>query len=301
MTEIGGYFGLACGKSVCLHEGVRLNSGRNAIRLAARVYGARRVYLPRYTCPVVPAALVDEGCEVCEYDLDERLMPASPLPTDAFVVYNNYFGVMGRNVAEMAARHPNLIVDNAQSFYAKPVGRAAAYSPRKFFGLPDGGIVLGEGITAEGLATDHSFDRCSHLLKRLDLGATAGYADFQREGATLDHAPILRMSPLTEALMGNIDYEGARRRRLVNFAILHEGLRSAFPFAQSEDDVPMVYPFVTDDPSLRARLIAAKIYVATYWPDVVGCDRLRDAILPLPIDQRYDEGDMNRILEVIHG
>jgi len=301
MREIGGYFGLECGRASCPQDGVRLNSGRNAIRLAARAYGAKTAFLPRYTCPVVKAALVDEGCEVREYGLDARMMPAESLPADAFVVCNNYFGVMGRNVAELATHYRNLIVDNAQAFYAKPVGRAAAYSPRKFFGLPDGGIAVGEGLSAEGLDLDHSSARCSHLLKRHDLGAAAGYDDFHREGAQLEHAPILRMSPLTETLMGNVDYAGARERRLKNFAILHEKLQSSFPFAMSDDDVPMVYPLVTDDAGLRARLIAEKIYVATYWPDVVGCDRLRDSILPLPIDQRYGEEDMNRILEVIRG
>jgi len=299
MREIGGYFGLECGRSACPREGVRLNSGRNAIRLAARAYGAKTVCLPRYTCPVVKAALTDEGCEVREYDLDGRMMPAERFPADAFVVYNNYFGVMGRNVAEMASLYRNLLVDNAQAFYARPVGRAAAYSPRKFFGLPDGGIAVGEGLSAAGLGVDRSSGRCSHLLKRHDLGAAAGYDDFRREGAQLEHAPVLRMSSLTETLLGNVDYAGARTRRLKNFATLHEKLQSSFPFAQADDDVPMVYPLVTDDAGLRARLIAEKIYVATYWPDAVGCDRLRDTILPLPVDQRYGEADMNRILEVI--
>lgn len=56
-----------------------------------------------------------------------------------------------------------------------------------------------------------------------------------------------------------------------------------------EDAVPMVYPYLTDDATLRQRLIANRIYVATYWPNIVDSFMyetiLRDDLLPLPINQ----------------
>lgn len=298
---IGGYFGLECGApSRPPFAGAYVNSSRNALRLILRTYGVRRLWLPAYTCPVVNRAVEEEGCAYDQYGLDADFLPDREFGPEDFVVYNNYFGVCGKNVAALAARYRNLLVDNAQACYARPVSRAAFYSPRKFFGLPDGGIAAGEGLSAEGLPQDRSVARCGHLLKRLDTGAESGYGDFHREEDTLLGAPVRAMSSLTAALMGGIDWEWAKARRLENFRHLDAHLKSTFPFVMSEDDVPMVYPYVTDDPGLRKRLIANRIFVATYWPDAVGCDKLRDTILPLPIDQRYGRKEMDRILEVIN-
>ena len=68
----------------------------------------------------------------------------------------------------------------------------------------------------------------------------------------------------------------------------------------------MIYPFYTDDIYLRARLIKQHIFVAQYWPNVLEwCTpneieySLCQHIIPLPIDQRYDEEDMNRIVNTI--
>ena len=68
----------------------------------------------------------------------------------------------------------------------------------------------------------------------------------------------------------------------------------------------MVYPFMTDDESLRGRLIQNKVFVARYWPNVLEwCQedeleyKFATHIISLPIDQRYDEEDMKRMIKVI--
>ena len=94
----------------------------------------------------------------------------------------------------------------------------------------------------------------------------------------------------------------AAKRRLANFNYLRQYLPTAFPLALAEDDVPMVYPYLADNPRLRARLIQKKIYVASYWPGIENCGSLQESILPLPIDQRYEIEDMKRIVEAVkHG
>ena len=69
---------------------------------------------------------------------------------------------------------------------------------------------------------------------------------------------------------------------------------------------PMVYPFMTNDKSLREQLIRNKVFVARYWPNVLEWCKEEDIeyklaaqIIPLPIDQRYSKSDMERILEII--
>ena len=302
MREIGGYFGLELGEYSPVHDGVFVNSGRNALRYIIRCLGIKKLHVPNYTCPVVWQAIETEGCSIELYDIDDGFMPIKRFGKDDFIVYNNYFGVMGRKVAEMAAKYPNLIVDNAQAFYSKHVGRAGFYSPRKFFGLPDGGIALFKNIEDDArlaLETDVSGGRMAHLVKRLELGAEAGYIDFRSASKAIAELPVRRMSKLTRMLIGNINIHAAAERRRMNFAYLQQHLPTSFPLALADDDVPMVYPYMTDDRHLRAKLIKQKIYVASYWPEVQNCGDLQERLLPLPIDQRYGEEEMKRIVEVV--
>jgi len=302
MKPIGGYFELEGGYFQPRHQGVYLNSGCNALRLIIRQLKIKRLHVPYYTCPVVPRTVTAEGCEVVPYELDSTFMPAFRFAKDDFILVNDYFGVTGRNVAELAAEYPNLIVDNAQSYFADPLGRAAFYSPRKFFGVPDGGIAVfnRDEIAIPELEPDVSYDRMAHLLKRHDCGATAAYGDFKAAEESIGAAPVRAMSNLSLSVLSTIDDVQARSRRLANFSYLFNRLKTSFPINLLPESAPLVFPFVSADASLRSRLIAEQIFVATYWPGCVRCGMLVQTVLPLPIDQRYGENDMCRITEVLN-
>lgn len=306
--SIGGYFELECGQNPLFHtDGIYLNICRSGFRYLIRALDIKTIHVPIFTCNVVYDAIKQEGCEIIPYHLNENLMPAESFNPTAYIIYNNYFGVLGKNVEKLAEQYPNLVVDNAQSFYSKPKGRAAVYSPRKFFGLPDSGILYGRDLPKLDLTRGHSIDVSSHLLRRLDYDAQTGYEEFARNDKALEQYPLEYISPLTLALMGNIEYERIKQKRLESFNYLHERLNSKFPFAISEDDVPMVYPYYTESGSdLRSKLIANKVFVARYWPNVLDWVKTDDLeytlttnIIPLPIDQRYGREDMDRIIALI--
>lgn len=309
MKSIGGYFELVCDKKPLYYQdGIYLNICRNALRYIIRALGIKRIHIPFFTCHVVDEAIQSEGCKILKYNLDKNLLPEQDFPREDFIVYNNYFGVLGQNVETLSQIYPNLIVDNAQAFYSKPNCRAVIYSPRKFFGLPDGGILRGKDIPLLNLQIGTSTSVISHLLKRLESGAEAGYEDFVINDSKLDSYPVQSMSKLTRALMGNIDYEGAKEKRLSNFAFLRQHLKTDFPILMSMDDVPLVYPLLIENGSeLRNKLISNKIFCARYWPNVLdNCKvqsleyHLAKNIVSLPIDQRYGEGDMSRIISIIN-
>ena len=74
----------------------------------------------------------------------------------------------------------------------------------------------------------------------------------------------------------------------------------------ANDAVPMVYPYMVAKEGLREKLIANKVFVARYWPNVLDWTekssieyQLTEQMQPLPIDQRYGEEDMNRIIELV--
>jgi len=305
MREIGGYFELERGPYAPLHGGVLLNSGRSALRLIVRLLKITRIHVPYYTCPVVHEALKAERCVVDHYELDKLFMPSKPFRKDDFILANDYFGLKGGNIAQLASEYPNLIVDNAQSYFANPLGRAAFYSPRKFMGLPDGGIAVfnRDEVTIQGdsdLEKDQSFMRMASLLKRHDLGPAAGYADFKAVAHQLCDTPVLGMSNLTRAILSTINTKNICSRRLANFSYLLNRLKTGFPINPLPESAPLVYPLVSSDQTLRQRLIESRIFVATYWPGLVNCDWLVNDIIPLPIDQRYGEDDMKRIIGVIN-
>lgn len=308
MRSLGGYFELECGKvPLYYQDGIYLNICRNALRYLIRALGVKRIHVPIYTCHVVYDAIRQEGCETLFYSLDSNLMPTKDFAVDEYIIYNNYFGVTGNKVNELAKRYPNLIVDNAQAFYSQPNCRAAIYSPRKFFGLPDGGILRGKDIPVLELEQGHSFEVTSHLLKRHDYGAQAAYQDFFENDNALERYPLERMSKLTTALMGNIDYEGARVQRLANFHYLQEHLSTPFPISMAPDDVPLAYPLMVENGSaLRDKLIRNGVFCARYWSNVLeGLQQLDIEynfainVVPIPIDQRYDIEDMKRIINFV--
>ncbi|MDR1134941.1 MAG: hypothetical protein LBL49_01995 [Clostridiales Family XIII bacterium] len=326
--EIGAYFELelfGCGE---YHTGaVLLNSARNALRYIIRVFSITALHVPYYTCPVVWDAVNSENCEILFYDIDEDFMPAREFDDDAFVLANNYFGVCDDNMAILSRKYRNLIVDDAQSFYSKSCGLASFYSPRKFFGLPDGGMLLCDRHMEERFERDTSYERMAHLLKRHDLGARGGYEDFKDNDGSLAGQPVKMMSRLTKALMQNINYEHVRKVRNENFNFMHDKLggfnelrinsnangdTSSTANGNIRGDIkanintPMVYPLLMKSEGLRGKLLSRNIYIARYWD---GIERaapagsraiyLKDNLLPLPIDQRYSAEDMSRIAGAI--
>jgi selenocysteine lyase/cysteine desulfurase len=306
--EIGGYFEFETYGAEPFHpNAILLNSARNALRYVVRAYGIETLNVPYYTCPVVWDAIESENCEIVFYDIDEDFLPGQEFDSSAYILVNNYFGICDGNIVKLSKRYTNLIVDNAQSFFSKPLSLASFYSPRKFFGLPDGGLLFCERKLSEQYDRDVSFERMSHLLKRRDLGANSGYSDFKENDLSLAAQPIKEMSELTKAIMGNIDYEKIRRRRRENFRYLKKELDGINELKISESaDAPMAYPLLNKKEQLRGKLLENKIYVARYWNGIEHVAPLnsravylRDNLLPLPIDQRYTTEDMERIVKII--
>ena len=310
MEAIGGYFELELRKGEHYHkDAIRLNSGSNCFEYILRVRKYKKVYVPYYTCHVIYDVAQRQGVEMAYYQINEQLEPIElpELKTHEAFLYTNYYGLKQSCVERLAEKYgKQLIVDNAQAFYSKPIiGIDTFYSPRKYFGVPDGGYLYTDAVLNEEFPQAESMQRMTHLLKRIEQGAEAGYADYQREEETLGGSPIERMSKLTDALLRSIDYEKIAQVRISNYKILDEqlGKSNAIHLTLPQGDVPMVYPYLTQDATLKQRLIANKIFVATYWPNVDENGDLEATLkmnlLPLPIDQRYNQSGVKVIANTV--
>lgn len=315
MKSIGGYFELELPQGAEYHsQAIALNTGRNALEYILRARGYKRVYLPYYSCEVMLEPFKKLGVDYTFYhinvNLEADLQPS--LNPDEAILYINYFGLKQDHVNALAQRYgKQLIVDNTQAFYARPIdGIDTFYSCRKFFGVSDGAYLYCDHELDADIEQDQSWERMTHLIRRIDVSAEAAYADFREQSEMLKNNPIRTMSNLTHRIMASIDYDGVAERRRQNYLLLDEALgsKNGIALPLSADTVPMVYPFLTTDQQLRQRLINNKVYVATYWPNVldwINTDSteytLTTQLLPLPIDQRYGEEEMKRIQCLVAG
>ena len=319
MKAIGGYPELELRKGEHYHkDALRLNTARNCLEyiLIARKY--KKVYVPYYTCEAVhePFKKLESGCRMEFYHIDEQLEPTEfpDLKEGEAFLYTNYFGLKQNTVEKLVNKYGNrLIVDNSQAFFDFPhPGIDTFYSARKFFGVPDGAYLYTEILLSEyydeAIETDHSYQRMTALLKRIDYSPEEGYVDFQKIEDFLSHQSIKYMSPLTESLLRSIDYEQIRIQRRENFKDLYSHLftRNILRLPLTDQAVPLCYPFLSSTPNVRKELINNRIFIPTYWPNVLDkCDKTSieydyaNNLLPVPIDQRYGREEMKRIVNVI--
>lgn len=308
MTKvIGGYFELELTKRYKnTRDAIALNSARNCLRYIIRAYKIKEIFLPYYTCPVVWQAVRKENCRINFYHIDENFMPEKEFEKEDYVLYTNYFGVCGKNVKKLAAKYKNIIIDNSQAFYVPKYGIASFNSIRKFFGVPDGALLYCDKILDEEFEKSTSYQKCSHLLKRLDVSMNFGYQDFCFNEEILLDEDIKTISNLTKSIFNTIDIQKAREKRLENYQELSLELAKSnkLQIEPDKEDVPMYYPYMVDNYVFYRNLLAKNnIEIPLYWnnlPKDFPESNLRNKILLLPMDQRYNKKDMEKILEIIN-
>lgn len=317
MNEIGGYFELELKQGNFFHNGlITLNSARNCLVYLLREKQIAKLHLPYYNCSAVVDA-VRSFCletEIHFYHIDDNFKPIlGDLPADEYLFYVNYFGLQDRVIEGLPRQR--LIIDNAQAFYSSSIPDAdTIYCPRKFFGVNDGGVLRTNLRLDKPLDEDISWEHAIHLLKRIDCSASSAYPDFQSAEHSLSQKPLKRMSRLTKRILSSIDYVTAREKRVANFTYVHSRLSGRNEMSSiinnalaADTFVPFCYPFKTQNTgAIRSGLIENKIYVPTYWPELLNSSELNhiemsfvNNIVCLPIDQRYGEAEMVCIIDCL--
>lgn len=313
---IGGYFELELppANATPYPDALRFQSARAAFLSLLRDGRAKRVWAPKYICDSMMAPLLAERIPICFYGIDENFAIGTvvDLEKNDWLLYVNYFGICNR-VEDALLRQFNpsqIVLDHAQAFFAPPRDCLAnLYSPRKFFGIPDGGLLISQLVKSEPQGIDDgSVSRSAYLLMRHDGSAETGYASYKRAEESLEDMKPRRMSRLTERLFGAIDFEAARLRRNENFKYLHERLRRFNRLAIDPLEVngPLCYPLLFEQSGARERLRKERIFLPVYWPEVMKRAATRDfethlvdRCLPIPCDQRYSTSDLEVIVSTL--
>lgn len=310
MRAIGGYFGLELPHFEEYHrDALRLNSGRFCIEYLLRCRKYSKVYVPYFICDtaIQPFDRVGTPYEFYHIDKDYRIIDDIQLADNEALFYVNYWGLHSDYCLQLALKYgKQLILDYTQAFYARPIeGIDTIYSCRKFFGVPDGGYLYTDAVADFEVEQDESYERMDSLVKRIDISPEAGYDDFHKTSNLFYVLPIRRMSRFTQRMMEGIDYASASAKRRANYTVLQNALGGK---ELEEREVPMIFPYSSlKGPTLRKQLIEKKVFVAKYWPNVdvyAGENALEtwmsNHVLPLPIDQRNEKEDIDRIVDIIN-
>ena len=310
MKEIGGYFELEqiTSSSFEYHQdAIRLNLGRNALVYLIRAKNIQKIYLPYFLCDSVENVCKQENVDIEKYHLKDGLKPEFELnlSENEYLYIVNYYGMLSnQDIKHLQKKYRNIIVDNVQAFFQKPVkGVDTIYSCRKFFGVPDGAYLY---TTAKPLLLkqDVSVNRFDHLEGRKVDGAKAHYQDFLDAEAVLNKLPILSMSNETQTLLRGINYQKIREKRNKNFQYLKEHLDHFNEIHVEKISGPFCYPLqLKEGQKLRKILIENNVFVPTLWPNLKDLNQFEinfvQNTLPLPCDQRYTIRDMKHIIKLI--
>jgi hypothetical protein len=305
----------------------------------ARRHGWRRVWLPSYYCPEVPAALralAAEGVETCAYPDHAIAAPPAvggiPAASRDVVVVANQLGVRrGPDTGRPAAAGAVVVEDHSHdlgSAWARASDADYAFaSLRKTLPLPDGGAVWsprGHEVPPEPPVTEDSggpaLDRLvAALLRREDrVGAIDGPLPFRalaRSAAgRADPTSPAGISPVSRALLPHMPTDAWREQRRRNFGILAcEAYvpRHARTLLPPAGGVAFAFTVVFDAEGDRERvenaLIERAVVPSVLWP----LDPTRDPgagpadadlsrrILSVHCDQRYDPEAMERLAGIL--
>lgn len=311
MIEIGGYIELDKQNGAIYHENaVALNCGRAALEYLIRAKKIKKLYIPYFCCDSVA-----QPCRRCEiayeyYRIDPSFRPVFniKLKEDEWLYLVNYYGQLdNKELQSYKERYGNVIVDNAQAYFQRALdGVDTIYTCRKFFGVSDGAFLYTDKLLGD-LEQDESFERIHYVLGRFERGASEFYQESAKNNALFQSEPLKKMSKLTDNLLRAIDYDLVKKIRNENFRYLHDKLGSHNRLKLTMPEGAFMYPLYLDGGSeIRRELQSKKIYIPTLWPDVFKVCNETDIeydmaknILPLPVDQRYGQAEMEYLVEEV--
>lgn len=296
------------------HEGaVALNCGRSALQYICVAKHINKIWLPYFLCESVCHLLSKCNVETCFYELDRNFIPkldAVQNKGDWVYIVNYYGRIDNKILSQLRQQYGHIIVDNSQAYFQDPLeGVDTFYTCRKYFGVPDGAFLYTDNRSLVVADRDESFDRMHYVLGRFEHPTSEFYSEYVQRNKAFADEPMRRMSLLTDNLLRGIDYVNVRQIRENNYRYLSERLLAINRLDTNKNIPagPFAYPFLIENGrNLRKRLIENKIYVPLLWPgSLASCAadsweyHLAVDLLPLPIDQRYGDADMQRIADCI--
>lgn len=292
-------------------------NGRSALAHLLRREQVGRLWVPALICPELATAAPEGAARY--YGLGPDLSPDTGsldtlLQPGDCVVGVDYFGRSpSRAFRDYAASRNDVlwVEDRAQALApgAGPWADWVLYSPRKLFGVPDGGILVRRGGTVEHpdyAGADVTAATAARRVEK-DRGSEWHFALYQETERRHSVSPR-RMSRLSRALLDATDPAPAIRRRQDNYAVLAQLLSDIALLAEDGCGfAPFGFPVrLPECEAVWRRLCEAGVFPARHFaalpsdPQAFPAEHALGAtMMTLPCDQRYRPDDLQRVADAV--
>lgn len=224
----------------------------------------------------------------------------------------------------------DIVVDLTQCLFSTkdyPFASFKVASYRKWMPIPDGGYLkqLTEKVFISQPGCDNKeftereiaamylrgqyFDNGQQRTKAISIRLSKA-ADFIAESNIAPH----KMSPVAYNLMQNENLELNQQCRFDNYAYLYNNILESDKITKVCKDIdavttaPLYFTiYVKERPVLQRQFAQDSIYAPVIWPvedERVLIDEdveyIYDHLLAIPCDQRYDQKDMQRVIDIIN-
>lgn len=311
---IGGYneLSLPFFKSSMHHSATKLQSARAALYLFLKISNAKRIYLPEYICESILPPLRKLNIEIRTYAVDNALNCNIPdtLEKHDFLLLVNYFGLNYDKIKKYtltpSIKPDRVILDNSQALFSPTLNCGATiYSPRKYFGIPDGGYLYSNIPIDEPRDAYDGEQWLSHLSLRSSGNASEGYKHYLLSEKSLEDFEPKKMSSISKRLISSIDVERVYECRIENFNSLHRQYSEIndFPISLKNSDSPLCYPLrINRDVSeICVKLKKKNIFIPRYWPTSNHSkNNIYKTTIFLPIDERIGKKELETLINAVN-
>lgn len=335
---IGGFFGLDIAQVPLVDDSVLSRWSRDAVSFLdfknarSALYNllecthAKKLHLPGYSCPSLAAAAQAAQVEHSFYPLTDDLEPelsylGEALSPGDHVLFVDFFGRSPcSDFLEFLNESIEItwIEDRAQALWPSEQTYAdwVIYSPRKLFGVPDGGFLYSSKHSIEIYGSNRSvydwdslLERYTPRIGRYETVGTLQEVEWHDSYSSSEQSHDVNTGAsarITKALLSRIPIQASILKRQENANTLLTELADWHAFEEPSQAPFCVVINVEDASQARSSLIQEAIFLPDFWPGLQMSDRefanvhrFRDSHLFLPCDHRYSKSDMERLSVII--
>lgn len=310
-------------------KGQFYSSGRAAlyhILKLSRKLGKNKILLPDFLCDSIieTVKLLKHPYEFYKINIDLTIDIESikrGYTKECQILIINYFGGIdiGRQIKSVKQidSQASIILDNVQALFhmfSKVNADFVFTSFRKILPVPDGGWVLTESKGLEKCEGHNEFAKYKvaggilKAFKNSQLFSDELFLELFDRGESLIIDNLnATISDSTIRILNGLDFKFIREKRIKNAKIVLDriskmGITPLLNF--DREQVPLFVPVLLSKRDyIRKELQKQNIFCPVHWHRSVATQHLDQKLyemeLSLLVDQRYDEGDLDKMISVI--